>query len=105
MRTDCPVRRLHLGFGLSFGGRNSSLKKRELVILIKPTVIRNESKVEGRFDRDAGPGAATDPRLIQPRTHDGAGFALYLKHFGLVEFRHYAGYQLYLFCSVSSGSA
>ena len=29
------------GFGLLFGGRNSALRKRELVILIKPTVIRD----------------------------------------------------------------
>ena len=30
-------------FGALFGGRNSYLRKRELVILIKPTIIRNES--------------------------------------------------------------
>ncbi len=31
------------GWGLLFGTRNSQLSKRELVILIKPTIIRNES--------------------------------------------------------------
>ena len=30
-------------FGALFGGRNSYLRKRELVILIKPTIIRNDS--------------------------------------------------------------
>ena len=31
------------GWGLLFGTRNSQLSKRELVILLKPTIIRNES--------------------------------------------------------------
>ena len=31
------------GWGLLFGARNSYLRKRELVILIKPTIIHNES--------------------------------------------------------------
>lgn len=31
------------GWGMLFGARDSYLKKRELVILIKPTIIRNES--------------------------------------------------------------
>ena len=30
-------------FGVLFGARNSYLRKRELVILIKPTIIRNDS--------------------------------------------------------------
>ena len=42
-RNGLPGSTASSGFGMLFGQRSSLLRKRELVILIKPTVIRNES--------------------------------------------------------------
>lgn len=53
------------GWGALFGGRNSYLKKRELVILIKPTVIRNESSWKDDLIETQSRIQQLDPRMAQ----------------------------------------
>ena len=55
------------GIGWLFGSRSSYLKKRELVILIKPTIIRNESSWKDDLMETQGRIQQMDPRLAQPR--------------------------------------
>ena len=50
------------GWGLLFGTRNSQLSKRELVILIKPTIIRNESSWKEDLFETQGRIQQYDPR-------------------------------------------
>lgn len=54
------------GWGLLFGGRNSYLRKRELVILIKPTIIRNESSWKEDLIETQSRVEQLDPRLARP---------------------------------------
>ncbi len=54
------------GWGLLFGTRNSYLRKRELVILIKPTIIRNESSWKDDLVETQGRVEQLDPRLVRP---------------------------------------
>lgn len=49
-----------------FGARDSYLKKRELVILIKPTIIRNESSWKEDLFETQNRMQQLDPRLAQP---------------------------------------
>lgn len=51
------------GLGLLFGTRSSYLRKRELVILIKPTIIRNESSWKDDLIETQGRIEQLDPRL------------------------------------------
>lgn len=54
------------GWGMLFGARDSYLKKRELVILIKPTIIRNESSWKENLFETQNRMQQLDPRLVQP---------------------------------------
>ena len=54
------------GWGLLFGARNSYLKKSELVILIKPTVIRNESSWKDDLIETQSRVQHLDPRAARP---------------------------------------
>lgn len=54
------------GWGLLFGARNSYLKKSELVILIKPTVIRNESSWKDDLIETQNRVQQLDPRAARP---------------------------------------
>ena len=54
------------GWGLLFGTRNSQLSKRELVILIKPTIIRNESSWKEDLIDTQSRIQQYDPRLQAP---------------------------------------
>ena len=54
------------GWGALFGARNSYLNKRELVILIKPTIIRNESSWKDDLFETQNRMQQLDPRLAQP---------------------------------------
>ena len=51
------------GWGLLFGTRNSQLSKRELVILLKPTIIHNESSWKEDLLETQGRIQQLDPRL------------------------------------------
>ena len=51
------------GWGLLFGTRNSQLSKRELVILLKPTIIRNESSWKEDLFETQSRIQKLDPRL------------------------------------------
>lgn len=55
------------GLGLLFGTRNSYLRKRELVILIKPTIIRNESSWKDDLIETQSRVQQLDPRLVRPQ--------------------------------------
>lgn len=55
------------GWGLLFGTRNSHLRKRELVILIKPTIIRNSSSWKDDLIETQGRIQQLDPRLARPQ--------------------------------------
>ncbi|WP_294264254.1 secretin N-terminal domain-containing protein [Propionivibrio sp.] len=54
-------------WGLLFGTRNSYLRKREIVILIKPTIIRNESSWKDDLIETQGRVQQLDPRLARPQ--------------------------------------
>lgn len=54
------------GIGWLFGSKGSYLKKRELVILIKPTIIRNESSWKDDLFETQNRVQQLDPRLAQP---------------------------------------
>ena len=54
------------GLGLLFGTRNNYLKKRELVILIKPTIIHNESSWKDDLVETQSRVRQLDPRLVRP---------------------------------------
>ena len=54
-------------FGMLFGTRSSYIKKRELVILIKPTIIRNDSSWKDDLVETQNRLQTLDPRLIQAR--------------------------------------
>jgi len=57
------------GFGLLFGGaRNSLLEKSELVILIKPTIIHNDSSWKDDLVETQNRVQQLDPRLARPKT-------------------------------------
>ena len=53
-------------WGLLFGTRNSYLRKRELVILIKPTIIHNESSWKDDLIETQSRVQQLDPRLVRP---------------------------------------
>ena len=53
--------------GLLFGTRGSYLRKRELVILIKPTVIRNDSSWKDDLIETQSRIQQLDPRLARPQ--------------------------------------
>lgn len=53
-------------WGLLFGTRDSHLRKRELVILIKPTIIRNDSGWKDDLIETQGRIQQLDPRLARP---------------------------------------
>jgi len=55
------------GLGLLFGSRSSYLRKRELVILIKPTVIQNESSWKDDLIETQSRMEQLDPRLARQR--------------------------------------
>jgi MSHA biogenesis protein MshL len=55
------------GFGLLFGARSSLLEKSELVILIKPTIIRNESSWKDDLIETQSRVQQLDPRLAAPQ--------------------------------------
>ncbi|MBI2306801.1 MAG: pilus (MSHA type) biogenesis protein MshL [Rhodocyclales bacterium] len=55
------------GIGTLFGQRGSSLRKRELVVLIKPTIIQNEQSWKQDLLDTAGRIEQLDPRKRQPR--------------------------------------
>lgn len=55
------------GLGLLFGSRSSYLRKRELVILIKPTIIQNESSWKDDLIETQGRVQQLDPRLARQR--------------------------------------
>jgi MSHA biogenesis protein MshL len=55
-------------WGLLFGTRDSHLRKRELVILIKPTIIRNDSGWKDDLIETQGRIQQLDPRLAWPQT-------------------------------------
>ncbi|MEI7614270.1 MAG: pilus (MSHA type) biogenesis protein MshL [Betaproteobacteria bacterium] len=55
------------GLGLLFGSRSSYLRKRELVILIKPTIIRNESSWKDDLIETQSRIQQLDPRLARPQ--------------------------------------
>jgi MSHA biogenesis protein MshL len=52
--------------GAFFGDRSNYRSKRELVILIKPTVIRNDGVWQDDLDRVQGRLKDYDPRLVEP---------------------------------------
>ena len=54
-------------WGLLFGTRDSHLRKRELVILIKPTIIRNDSGWKDDLIETQGRIQQLDPRLARPQ--------------------------------------
>ena len=54
------------GFGLLFGTRANYTRKRELVILIKPTIIRNESSWKDDLVETQNRVQQLDPRLTRP---------------------------------------
>ncbi len=54
------------GWGALFGARNSYLQKRELVILIKPTIIRNESSWKDDLSDTQDRMQQLDPRRAPP---------------------------------------
>jgi len=54
------------GWGLLFGGRNSYLRKRELVILIKPTIIHNETSWKDDLIETQSRVERLDPRQQRP---------------------------------------
>jgi MSHA biogenesis protein MshL len=54
-------------WGLLFGTRNSYLRKREIVILIKPTIIHNESSWKDDLIETQGRMQQLDPRLARPQ--------------------------------------
>ncbi|WP_245754356.1 secretin N-terminal domain-containing protein [Candidatus Accumulibacter aalborgensis] len=54
-------------WGLLFGTRNSYLRKRELIILIKPTIIRNDSSWKDDLIETQGRVQQLDPRLVRPQ--------------------------------------
>lgn len=54
------------GVGWLFGSKGSYLKKRELVILIKPTIIRNESSWKDDLFETQNRMQQLDPRLTRP---------------------------------------
>lgn len=54
------------GLGLLFGGRSNYNNKSELVILIKPTIIRNESSWKDDLFETQNRMQQLDPRLAQP---------------------------------------
>ncbi|MEO8410965.1 MAG: secretin N-terminal domain-containing protein [Propionivibrio sp.] len=53
-------------WGLLFGARNSYLRKRELVILIKPTIIHNETSWKDDLIETQSRVERLDPRLARP---------------------------------------
>jgi MSHA biogenesis protein MshL len=55
-------------WGLLLGARNSVLQKSELVILIKPTIIRNDSSWKDDLIDTQGRVQQLDPRLARPQT-------------------------------------
>ena len=55
------------GLGLLFGARNSVLEKSELVILIKPTIIRNDSSWKDDLIETQSRVEQLDPRLARPQ--------------------------------------
>ena len=54
------------GLGLLFGRRNSYMRKRELVILIKPTIIHNDSSWKDDLVETQSRVQQLDPRLVRP---------------------------------------
>ena len=54
------------GWGLLFGARNSYQRKSELVILIKPTIIHNESSWKDDLVETQSRVQQLDPRLARP---------------------------------------
>ena len=54
------------GLGWLFGTKGSYLKKRELVILIKPTIIRNESSWKDDLVETQMRIQQLDPRMALP---------------------------------------
>ena len=54
------------GVGWLFGSKGSYLRKRELVILIKPTIIRNESSWKDDLFETQNRVQQLDPRLAKP---------------------------------------
>ena len=55
------------GFGLLFGARNSLLEKSELVILIKLTIIHNDSSWKDDLVETQNRVQQLDPRLVRPQ--------------------------------------
>jgi len=55
------------GWGLLFGARDSLLEKSELVILIKPTIIHNDSSWKDDMIETQTRVQQLDPRLAQPQ--------------------------------------
>ena len=55
------------GLGLLFGTRSNYSRKRELVILIKPTIIRNESSWKEDLQETQQRIQQLDPRLARPQ--------------------------------------
>lgn len=55
------------GLGLLLGARNSVLEKSELVILIKPTIIRNDSSWKDDLVETQDRVQQLDPRLARPQ--------------------------------------
>ena len=55
------------GLGLLFGSRDNSRKKSELVVLIKPTIIRNGSSWKDDLVETQERLQQLDPRQQQPR--------------------------------------
>ena len=55
------------GVGWLFGSKGSYLRKRELVILIKPTIIRNESSWKDDLVETQARVQQLDPRLARPQ--------------------------------------
>ena len=55
------------GLGLLFGARNSVMEKSELVILIKPTIIRNDSSWKDDLVETQDRVQQLDPRLARPQ--------------------------------------
>lgn len=55
------------GLGMLFGARSSYMTKRELVILIKPTIIHNESSWKDDLIETQSRVQQFDPRLLRPQ--------------------------------------
>jgi MSHA biogenesis protein MshL len=66
-RNGLPVASSVSGIGALFGQRSSLLRKRELVILIKPTVIRNESSWKDDLADTQNRLEQLDPRTGRPQ--------------------------------------